>query len=357
MNASLKAPFPYFGGKSLVAAEVWARFGAVENYVEPFCGSAAVLLGRPAGARGPETVNDANCFISNFWRAMAAGPDEVAAFCDWPINEADLHARHRWLMTREGVQEWRERMKTDADFFDAQVAGWWVWGASCWIGSGWCADDGNRLRGRDGGASNKIPQLTATQGVQSLAFSRKLPNVLCARSLVSGADVRRPHLGRPYAINAAQEGADAADEATPLVERFRALQARLRRVRVCCGDWARVCTPAVTTYLGITGVFLDPPYADTAGRTADVYAVDDLQVAHAVREWAIANGDNPLFRIALCGYEGEHVMPDSWAVFAWKTQGGYGHTQKKGNRVRERIWFSPHCLAAQQGGLFDGVAA
>lgn len=31
-----KAPFPWFGGKSKVAAEVWRRFGDVTNYVEPF---------------------------------------------------------------------------------------------------------------------------------------------------------------------------------------------------------------------------------------------------------------------------------------------------------------------------------
>ena len=41
------APFPWFGGKSRVAADVWARFGETPNYVEPFAGSMAVLLGRP----------------------------------------------------------------------------------------------------------------------------------------------------------------------------------------------------------------------------------------------------------------------------------------------------------------------
>jgi hypothetical protein len=48
LRAMIDAPFPWFGGKRKVAAEVWARFGAVENYVEPFFGSGAVLLGRPA---------------------------------------------------------------------------------------------------------------------------------------------------------------------------------------------------------------------------------------------------------------------------------------------------------------------
>ena len=43
----LKAPFPWFGGKSRVSHIVWDYFGDVANYVEPFAGSLAVLLGRP----------------------------------------------------------------------------------------------------------------------------------------------------------------------------------------------------------------------------------------------------------------------------------------------------------------------
>jgi uncharacterized phage protein (TIGR02220 family) len=54
------------------------------------------------------------------------------------------------------------RMKTDPDFFDAKVAGWWVWGASCWIGAGWC--DGSRLFARDGGTSNKKPETRVRRG-------------------------------------------------------------------------------------------------------------------------------------------------------------------------------------------------
>lgn len=67
----LKAPFPWFGGKSRVAAEVWTRFGAdVGNYVEPFFGSGAVLLARPGGPGNIETVNDLDGYIANFWRAV-----------------------------------------------------------------------------------------------------------------------------------------------------------------------------------------------------------------------------------------------------------------------------------------------
>jgi hypothetical protein len=59
-------------------------------------------------------------------------------------------------------------------------------------------------------------------------------------------------------------------------------------------------------------------------------------------------------RIALCGYEGEHEMPDSWECFKWKAQGGYGSRAadgKNANAGRERIWFSPSCN--REVGLFD----
>ena len=78
-----------------------------------------------------------------------------------------------------------------------------------------------------------------------------------------------------------------------------------------------------------------------------MYAVDSLSVADEVREWAIANGDNPKLRIALFGYEDEHIaaMPTGWEYLAWKAHGGYSN-QSNGNDNpdKERIWFSPACL-------------
>ena len=130
----MKAPFPWFGGKSKVAHLVWARFGDVRNYVEPFAGSLAVLLARETEPK-IETVNDLDCWIANFWRALQHNPEAVAFHADWPVNEADLHARHLWLVQQT---EFRERMKTDPDFYNAKIAGWWVWGISQLIGSGWC---------------------------------------------------------------------------------------------------------------------------------------------------------------------------------------------------------------------------
>ena len=131
----MKAPFPWFGGKSRVAHAVWDRFGNVPNYVEPFAGSLAVLLARPGGSGRNETVNDKDCYLANFWRALQHDPEQVAYWADAPVNEADLHARHRWLIDRP---DFRERMMTDPAYFVPQIAGWWVWGLSLWIGDGWC---------------------------------------------------------------------------------------------------------------------------------------------------------------------------------------------------------------------------
>jgi len=99
----------------------------------------------------------------------------------------------------------------------------------------------------------------------------------------------------------------------------------------------------------MTGVFLDPPYDDSQ-RDTRLYTVDDVSISAKVREWAIEMGKRDDMRIALCGYEGEHVMPDGWDVYTWQANGAYvlqGNTTGRANRDRERIWFSPACLNLQ----------
>ncbi len=311
----MKAPFPWFGGKSRAAGAIWQRLGDVQNYVEPFAGSLAVLLQRPHEPR-TETVNDLDCYLSNFWRAVAHEPEAVAAYADWPCNEADLHARHTWLIGREWF---RERMKAEPDFYDVKIAGWWVWGQSLWIGSGWCDADCYY----DG--------------------DQKLPHLGDA-----GMGVHRPSQKLPHLGNAGRGS---------IYDYFAHLGARLRRVRVACGDWSRVLGDSVTFRHGVTGILLDPPYGHDE-RQADLYATDH-DVAADVRAWAVEHGDNPLMRIALCGYDGEHEMPAGWMAHRWKARGGYG-SQGNGsgreNAARETIWFSPHCLPERELTLF-GMAA
>ena len=63
----LQAPFVWFGGKSRAAPLIWPRLGEVANYVEPFAGSLAVLLGSPRIATH-ETVNDLDGFVCKLVR-------------------------------------------------------------------------------------------------------------------------------------------------------------------------------------------------------------------------------------------------------------------------------------------------
>ena len=354
----MKSPFPYFGGKAKAASLVWNYFGDVANYVEPFFGSGAVLLNRPTEPQ-IETINDADGLLANFWRAIRFDPEAVAEYADQPIHECDLHARHSWLVgQRERITA---KLEGDPEWFDAKAAGWWVWGISLWIGSGWCSGKGSWIVA-DGELVNfrQLPHLgNAGQGI-----NRQLPHL---GSAGQGINRKLPHLGDagqginrqlPHLGNA---GRGINRKRQELQVYFQQISDRLRNVRVCCGDWTRVTGPSVTFKHGITGVFLDPPYADTANRAEGLYAKDCLQVAHQVREWAIANGNNPELRIALCGYEGEHEMPDSWIAETWNTGGGYDGQSKDAdtigkNRAKERIWFSPHCLS-QAMPLFSLVEA
>jgi DNA adenine methylase len=335
MSGALKAPFPWFGGKSRVADVVWQRFGDVPNYVEPFFGSGAVLLGRPGGATGTETVNDLDGFVANFWRAVSMDAETVWRWADSPVNECDLHARHLWLLDRKAGLP--ERLMADPEFCDAQIAGWWVWGICSWIGSGWCSGDGP-WRNVDGA----FQRSDAGQGV-----NRQRPHLGDAGQ---GVNRQRPHLGdagqgvnrqRPHLGNAG-----------PLTD----LAVRLRNVRVCCGDWLRVLGDAPTVKLGMTAVFLDPPYA--VDDRAHLYTEESFDVAHDVRDWCIENGGNLMLRIALCGYE-EHdeLAAHGWTPVGWKAHGGYGSQGSAAGREnahREVVWFSPYCLDTdtEQQSLF-----
>lgn len=370
----LKAPFPYMGGKSQVAELVWERLGDVYGYVEPFAGSLAVMLARPHEPR-IETVNDKNAFIANFWRALKNDPDGVADWADYPVIHADLTARHKWLVNN---QEFGDKMFDDPDYYDVKVAGWWVWGASAWIGSGWC----------EASLKQQRPQLRPHQGIQSLEVSNQVPHLgLKGKRGIESDNLTPvpnnvPHLWfcNKQGINRAElmpeekrpnlpmgNGSRGRVNRPDLYEYMNALADRLRRVRVVNGDWFQVVGPSVTYLTGLTGVFLDPPYSAEAGRDNAIYAVESKTVAHDVREWCLESVEDksgryfgprylhPKMRIALCGYEGEgHEVLEGlgWDVVAWKTNGGYSNQNREGNnnRHRERIWFSPHCLKPKQSG-------
>jgi len=289
----LKAPFVYFGGKSSVADVVWRHFGNPKMYVEPFCGSAAMLLARPCDPPfNKEIINDYDGNVANFWRAMKYDPDGVADVADWPVNHIDLMARKRYVLKEYDAM--RERLIADPEYCDAKIAGYWAWILSVGIGAG-----------VDLTSPNQIPSIDHCKGI----LTRKNP-----------------------------------------CEYLKKLQKRIADVKVVCGDWMQVMGGNWRTANGDCAVFLDPPYAPETGRRNRVYKKDELTTAPDVLNWCKDNGDNRLYKIALCGYDGEHndLEDMGWTVHAWKANGGYAHqgngkTRGEENCFKERIWFSPFC--------------
>ena len=365
----LKAPFVWFGAKSRVASLIWQRLGSVDNYCEPFAGSLAVLLRRPRGWQGVETVNDLDGLVTNVWRAVRADPEGVAYHCNWPVSELDLHARHRWLVLSEPAREFRERMRSDPDAYDVRIAGWWLWGINQWIGGGWCRElDVEK---------DQRPALHA-----GMATTKALPE-------------GRPQLGDAFdvgrGVHSHGQFGTEGERLAWLTDWFQQIRDRLRLVRICCGHWLRVCdSDTVTTRLGTVGLFLDPPYAKSikrmqawvkhlrgegpeppaaraSSRDGGLYATDHHDVDRLVAEvhlYCAERGGVDGYRIALAGYEGEHdaLKALGWEVVAWQTSGAYGNQGKgkggvrgrgKDNAARERLWFSPGCN--RERTLFDEV--
>lgn len=318
---TLKAPFPYFGGKRRAAPLIWEALGDPGGYIEPFAGSAAALLARPAvSGRRIETLNDADGWLVNTWRAIRWAPDEVAHHAAWPISEIDYHARQAWLQERrdDRLVSWLEG---DPEVFDAKAAGWWLYVLACaigdpWLKGSWRVVDGHLVKGDAG------------QGVR-----RVLPHLGGGRGVHRGHDTTGTHEEQVRAY-------------------MRTLAARLERVRITCGSWERVLTPTLLrTRSGgdpVTGVLLDPPYSTSH----DVYAETEAGISCRVREWC-HTAPNDL-RIVLCGYDNEHddLLDAGWRVIQGESGSGSGWSKNRANGRRERLWLSPACHHAGEEGLW-----
>lgn len=342
---TLQAPFPYFGGKRRAAASIWQALGDPGGYVEPFAGSAAVLLGRPEfKGRRVETINDADGWLVNTWRSIKLSPADVAMHAAGPVSEIDYHARLAWLQGRRGpdLVSWLEG---DPEAHDAKAAGWWLYVAACGIGDPW---GGGPWRVIDGHLCDvrAMPSRESTDSPDGdLGANRELPHLGNA-----GQGVHRalPHLG----------DAGRVDHQTQIAEYMIRLAWRLERVRITCGDWKRVVQPSASRATaggdGGRAVFLDPPYA-TSG---DLYAgTSDTSVAKEVAEWCIDAASD--LRIVLCGYDDEHdaLLEHGWRKEEGQSGGGAGYSTNRANGRRERLWLSPACRNQSQGTLFDGQAS
>lgn len=310
----LKAPFPYFGGKSTIAHKVWLALGDCKHYIEPFFGSGAVLLCRPNYLKNYhiESVCDKDGFVANVWRALQFNPDEVAMWCDWPVNHADLTARKKELIKNE--DRLLVNLTDNPEWYDAKIAGYWIWAASCWIGSGL-----TRL--------GQIPHIG--RGGAGVHLLGRIPRISHGGSGING------------------------DNKSNIYEWFKNLQERLRYVRVVCGDWTRVCGGNWQAGEGICGMFFGPPYG-VKDRDTTIYHHDSTDVASDVMSWCKERGKDKEYRIVIAGYE-EHqdLLSEGWRAESYSASGGYS-TAANNNRHRETLYYSPYCCNLQKK-LFMGI--
>jgi DNA adenine methylase len=330
---SINSPFPYFGGKSKVAPVVWEKFGNVDNYVEPFGGSLAVLLARPDEHKWwekKETAGDYSGMLVNFFRAVKHKPGEVAKEALNPVAEADLTARHLYLVRYEN--ELNEKLAADPEYFEIKAAAWWVWGISSWVGGDWMTGKGPWKPGDPNGPGvyRKMPMIAGSHGGKGINKPLK--------GITNSEEVSETYLNNLYDI-------------------FKTLSNRLLRVRLACGDWKRLQGAASKAAANkITGVFLDPPY-DSNMRRTDLYGKSDISNGSSdgihieARDWALSLGSDASYRIAYCSYEEseetELFTNAGWTAYRWTASGGYAlqaDNAAKDNREKEIIWFSPHCL-------------
>jgi len=196
-----------------------------------------------------------------------------------------------------------------------------------WIAGGWCTGKGPHVL-VDG----------------KLVDRRKLPHLSDA-----GRGIKRqlPHLGKGVGVN--------RTSIIGLQHYLGELAARLRRVRVCCGDWSRVVTDGAMSAGSTVGVFLDPPYLG-AVRDKNLYRTDNHNITNAVRQWCLDRQDDRRIKIVLAGYsdEHDHLIPQTWRRHRYSAVASYNtsasskklNSGNTANRHNEVLWFSPSCDVA-----------
>lgn len=83
--------FPYPGGKTRFVDEIRSRLPDHRTYVEPFGGSAAVLLNKPESYT--EVFNDLNSDIVQFFRVLREQPDELRDWLETVPYSREIHRR------------------------------------------------------------------------------------------------------------------------------------------------------------------------------------------------------------------------------------------------------------------------
>lgn len=95
-TAPIKPPAPYYGGKTRLAPWIATLLEPHHRYVEPFMGTAAVLLAKQPSKL--EVINDLDGDVVTFFRVLRDRPDELERAC-----RLTPYARAEFLDVREPV--------------------------------------------------------------------------------------------------------------------------------------------------------------------------------------------------------------------------------------------------------------
>lgn len=106
-TAGIKPVVPYHGGKGRLASWIVSLMPQHRVYLEPFAGSAAVLLAKPQSTH--EILNDLDGNVVNFYRVLRERPEDLERVCrltpyardefaaaTFPEDLDDLERARRW---------------------------------------------------------------------------------------------------------------------------------------------------------------------------------------------------------------------------------------------------------------------
>lgn len=100
-----RPPISYYGGKQIMASKIAKLLPQHTVYVEPFCGGAAVMFGKP----WPETdnckhyrevLNDTDSRLINFYKQLQSNGQELCRILELTPYSEELHAES----LREGLE-------------------------------------------------------------------------------------------------------------------------------------------------------------------------------------------------------------------------------------------------------------